>query len=43
MPGFNAGATTAAIDPFRAANSPSARRLYRWTLVSLDGAPDVSS
>ncbi|MEM7221451.1 MAG: GlxA family transcriptional regulator [Pseudomonadota bacterium] len=43
LPSFNAGATTAAIDPFRVANYLSARRLYRWTLVSPDGAPVLAS
>lgn len=38
LPHFNAMATVAAIDPFRAANYLSARKLYGWTLLSLVGA-----
>lgn len=37
LPNFNALATLAAIDPFRAANYLSARKVYEWTLLSLDG------
>ena len=32
-----------AIEPFRAANELSGRRLYRWHHLSMDGAPVVSS
>ena len=39
LPDFNAMATAAAIDPLRAANYLSARRLYDWSSLSLDGAP----
>jgi len=39
MPHFNAMATLAAIDPFRAANCLCARQIYGWTLLSLDGNP----
>ncbi len=39
LPNFNALATMAAIDPFRATNYVSATKLYQWTLFSLDGAP----
>ena len=43
LPHFNAMATVAAIDPFRAANYLSARKLYDWTVLSLHGEPVQAS
>jgi transcriptional regulator GlxA family with amidase domain len=43
LPRFNALATLAFIDPFRAANYLSARPLYSWRFLSLDAAPVVAS
>ena len=36
-PGFNLAATTAFLDPFRAANYLEGATLFRWTLVSATG------
>ena len=36
-PDFNLAATTAFIDPFRAANYLEGRTLFRWQLVSMSG------
>jgi transcriptional regulator GlxA family with amidase domain len=40
---FNAMATTAFLDPFRAANYIAARALYDWILLSKDGNPVPAS
>ena len=37
LPSFNAMATMALTDPFRAANYLSARPLYRWSVESVRG------
>jgi len=42
-PYFNLAATTAFIDPFRAANYLEGRALYDWTLVSEAGGPCPAS
>ena len=39
MPGFALLAYAAAIEPLRAANRLAGRALYRWSHVSIDGAP----
>ena len=36
-PGFNLAATTAFVDPFRAANYLEGRPLFRWTMFSATG------
>ena len=38
LPSFNAMATMALTDPFRAANYLGAQALYSWDIISLDGA-----
>lgn len=43
LPSFNAMATMALLDPFRAANYLSAAPLYSWRLVALDAAPLTAS
>jgi transcriptional regulator GlxA family with amidase domain len=43
LPKFNAMATVAFIDPFRAANYLSAKQLYTWRFLSLDAVPVVAS
>jgi transcriptional regulator GlxA family with amidase domain len=43
LPKFNALATAAFIDPFRAANYLNANPLYAWRFLSLDGVPVVAS
>lgn len=43
LPKFNAMATVAFIDPFRAANYLSAKQLYSWRFLSLDADPVVAS
>jgi transcriptional regulator GlxA family with amidase domain len=43
LPEFNAMATVAFIDPFRAANYLSANQLYTWRFLSLDTHPVVAS
>jgi transcriptional regulator GlxA family with amidase domain len=39
LPSFSLMAFSSAIEPLRAANSISGRRLYEWTLLSVDGEP----
>ena len=43
LPSFNAMATMAFVDPFRAANYLGAAPLYGWQLVSLDERPVTAS
>ena len=43
LPAFNAHATTAFVDPFRAANYVEAQHLYRWQYFSSDGGPVTAS
>lgn len=43
LPSFNAMASMALTDPFRAANYLSARTLYRWEILSLDGGAVTAS
>lgn len=43
LPSFNAMATMALLDPFRAANYLSAVPLYSWQVVSADDAPVTAS
>ena len=43
LPAFNAHATTAFIDPLRAANYLQAQHLFRWRFFSLDGGLLVAS
>ncbi|HMB76914.1 MAG TPA: hypothetical protein VKN76_10970, partial [Kiloniellaceae bacterium] len=43
LPGFNALAAQAFLDPFRAANYLRGRALYRWPLFSPDGGEVTAS
>ena len=43
LPSFNAMATTALIDPFRASNYLSGERRYSWHFVTRDGGPVAAS
>ncbi len=43
VPRFAMMAFTSAIEPLRAANLLSGRRLYQWTIISRDGRPVASS
>ncbi len=43
LPGFTLATFAAAIDPLRLANYVAGRPLYRWLLLSRDGAPERSS
>src|SRR5579872_661522 len=42
-PQFSMMAFSAAIEPLRAANRISERRLFEWQLVSIDGEPVMAS
>lgn len=41
--GFSLMSYASVIEPFRAANTLSGRSLYRWTHISIDGAPSQAS
>jgi transcriptional regulator GlxA family with amidase domain len=43
LPGANLLSLAATVDPLRAANRVAARTLYRWRLVSPDGAPPMTA
>ncbi len=43
VPNFSMIAFTSAVEPLRIANRLSGRTLYRWPLISKDGAPVVAS
>lgn len=43
LPSFNAMATMALLDPFRAANWLIGTRLYRWQMLSMGGKLVVAS
>lgn len=43
IPNFSMIAFTSAVEPLRIANRLSGRTLYRWPLISKDGAPVVAS
>lgn len=43
VPAFSLMSLSATIEPLRAANRASAKDLYRWRLLSIDGASPVSS
>ena len=43
LPTFNAMATVALLDPFRAANYLTGEPRYHWQMLSLDGKPVVAS
>ena len=43
LPGFNAFASQAFLDPFRAANYLRAERIYAWDFLSLDGGGVLAS